>query len=149
MPTTGLTRAARARAALAAAGWEVDQPRSIGPRLAFEARQDDGHRVSFYAVEDGVELYGYTPEIKTAEARHVRPEPMKTAETVDPGEILCYECQGLGWCDVCEGDGWIDGERCPACWGKKVCPICRGRGELTIALLSPYQRRRYPELRSK
>jgi hypothetical protein len=138
----------RARTVLAAAGWGADEPRSLGSRLTFAARRNAGHTMECYAEPGGVELYGSTPEFLIAQARHVRPEPVRTAEAVHPGSVLCYECQGLGWCDVCEGDGWIDARRCPLCMGEKLCPICRGAGELAVSSLSPFQRDHYPQLRS-
>ncbi|GAB2853886.1 hypothetical protein GCM10027176_65720 [Actinoallomurus bryophytorum] len=139
---------ARARTALTAAGWATDEPRPLGPKLAMSARDGDA-AMEVYADPDGVELHGATPELQISQVRHVRPAPVITAEAVHPGSVLCYECQGLGWCDVCEGDGWIDGKRCPLCAGEELCPICRGAGELSITSLSLQQREHYPQLRSR
>ncbi|MEV6095102.1 hypothetical protein [Nocardia sp. NPDC051981] len=79
-----------------------------------------------------------------------RPEPVRTAETVTPGYVLCYECDGEGRCPRCHGVGWLDDtgkrRRCPLCHARRVCPICRGEGELAISDLSTYQLGYYPEL---
>ncbi|MEZ0067202.1 DnaJ-class molecular chaperone [Streptacidiphilus sp. MAP12-20] len=76
------------------------------------------------------------------------PEPVRTPETLTPGYVLCYECDGLGWCPACGGSGWGSGAwgRCQLCGHEQVCPICRGSGDLAASQLSEYQRRYYPEL---
>lgn len=71
-----------------------------------------------------------------------RPQPVRPAETVTPGYVLCYEYDGLGWCHGCEGRGRLPdptGGRinCPACHRSRVCVICRGAAELAISQLSP------------
>lgn len=77
-------------------------------------------------------------------------EPVRTAETVTPGYVLCYECDGEGRCPRCHGAGWLDTagkkRKCPLCHAQRVCPICRGEGELAISDLSTYQLGYYPEL---
>ncbi|MFG2905443.1 hypothetical protein ACGF13_10345 [Kitasatospora sp. NPDC048286] len=80
-----------------------------------------------------------------------RPEPLLTPETVTPGYVLCYECDGLGWCHDCGGRGWRPDAahgrvNCPACHRRRVCVICRGAAELAVTDLSLYQRGYYPEL---
>lgn len=79
------------------------------------------------------------------------PDPVRTPETVTPGYVLCYECEGLGWCPSCGGRGWLDDgaggrKRCPECHTTGSCPICQRAGQLAISQLSPYQRGYYPEL---
>lgn len=76
---------------------------------------------------------------------------MRTPETLTPGYVLCYECDGLGRCPGCGGRGWVLREphrrkRCAECGTRQVCPICQGHGELSASSLSPYQRGYYPEL---
>lgn len=80
------------------------------------------------------------------------PEPVRTPETVTPGYVLCYECEGLGWCPSCGGRGWLDDgaggrKRCPECHTQGICPICQRAGQLAVSQLSPYQRGYYSELR--
>ncbi|MEU9077674.1 hypothetical protein [Kitasatospora sp. NPDC048538] len=78
-------------------------------------------------------------------------EPLRTQETLTPGYVLCYECDGHCRCPRCGGRGWLPGEagrkrRCGECRTTKVCPICWGAGELAVSDLSTYQRDYYPEL---
>ncbi|MGW4249555.1 hypothetical protein, partial [Nocardia sp. NPDC004722] len=49
-------------------------------------------------------------------------DPVRTAETVTPGYVLCYECDGEGRCPRCHGEGWLDNA------GKKrKCPLCHAQ----------------------
>jgi hypothetical protein len=149
------TAAARAAQLLAAAGWEVTQtvteeggvPRFdvVGTRDGFRlgVRFEEGFR--------GVVYTGETPMLPLYPAQEfAAPPPEKTAETVSPDHVLCYECRGLGWCPVCEGRGWTIGpdgrEKCPECSGSRVCPVCGGRGESAIDALADWERDQYPEL---
>ncbi|MFE3188735.1 hypothetical protein ACFXHA_06970 [Nocardia sp. NPDC059240] len=82
-----------------------------------------------------------------------RPEPARTSETVTPGFVLCYECDGVGRCPRCDGAGWLTDDtgekrKCPVCHAHRVCLICRGDGQLAISRLSRYQRGYYPQLRA-
>ncbi|MFE5797850.1 hypothetical protein ACFQ8C_35445 [Streptomyces sp. NPDC056503] len=95
---------------------------------------------------------GVTPTVALRAPRAPeRPDPVRTAETVESGHVLCYECDGLGWCPACGGLSWVLDDaglrrRCPECWERRVCPICRGAGQLQIARLRRAERAFYPEL---
>lgn len=124
-----------------------------GHRHILTARHPDGSVIEVRVDADGptVLYLGETPVMALYEPEEFRwPEPVRTPGTVTPGHLLCYECDGLGACDCCGGRGWLPGEphgrrRCPRCATRRVCPICRGAGELSVSLLSPYQRTMYPE----
>ncbi|MFD9452453.1 hypothetical protein ACFWBC_05080 [Streptomyces sp. NPDC059985] len=114
----------RAAGAMAAAGWTVEE------ELA-DAHFATGRR-------DRVVI-------------RVRPEPLRSACTLDAGYVLCYECDGLGWCSSCYGRTWVpDAERgrrrCSECHEERFCPICRGAGQKYASTLQYYERGYYPEL---
>ncbi|MFE7584902.1 hypothetical protein ACFU5Y_25450 [Streptomyces gardneri] len=93
---------------------------------------------------------GVTPAV-ALRAPRARPAPVGTAETVEPGHVLCYECDGLGWCPACGGLSWVADDAglrqsCPECREQRVCPICRSAGQLQIARLRRVERAFYPEL---
>ncbi|WP_157597337.1 hypothetical protein [Streptacidiphilus rugosus] len=90
-----------------------------------------------------------TPEARDEGPTPFRwPEPVRTPETLTPGYVLCYECDGLGWCPLCGGRGSGSGTwgRCRECHARRVCPICQGGGQLATSELSSYQRGHYPDL---
>ncbi|WP_067654961.1 hypothetical protein [Nocardia harenae] len=138
----------RAAALLTAAGWKLtrvdDELTAVraGFRLRLRAHPDGG----------GLGISGDTPGYVLYErAGAARPEPVVTAATLRTGYLLCYECDGLGWCPECFGRGWIlDAEqrrtRCVECRGGRTCPICAGAGQLAIAELNSRDRAQYPEL---
>lgn len=150
---------ARAAALLGAAGWEVSEevsaPSKDQPVTTLIATWDD-HRLRVRVQEGygGVVYSGDTPAVSlyTPEP-FTRPDPVRTPETVPRGYLLCYECDGLGWCPVCAGRGWTedaDGrERCVECFGSRFCPICEGEGELEQDRLQDWQLNQYPELRDQ
>ncbi|GLW56847.1 hypothetical protein [Kitasatospora phosalacinea] len=130
-----------------AAAPRAERPAEAG---AARARPDDG------SPDDGgpnAPHRGRAPAATPREPEQPRrPEPVRTAETVTPGYVLCYECDGLGACDSCDGRGWLPGEppgrrRCRVCFARRVCPVCRGGGELAVSDLSTYQLGYYPGLR--
>ncbi|MTE11545.1 DnaJ-like cysteine-rich domain-containing protein [Nocardia aurantiaca] len=145
--------ARRAAALLGAAGWEVGEAQDFsGPRPAVVVTgQRDGNSIEVRVGEhtSAVMFSGRTPALALREPKEFRlPDPVRTPETVTPGFVLCYECDGLGACPECGGRGRLPGGHlCPECNGTRVCPICRGAGQLAISLLSSYQRTHYPELR--
>ncbi|WP_067695702.1 hypothetical protein [Nocardia jejuensis] len=137
---------------LSAAGWTVTAspadvvPGSIGTKdgSTIEIRATTAHPSVLFSVR--------TREMSLTEPRVFEwPTPVRTAETVDPGYVLCYECDGLGRCPECGGRGWLPDEEqgritCPECLGEKVCPICRDAGQLLISRLQTFQRGYYPDL---
>ncbi|MFB9573528.1 hypothetical protein [Streptomyces yanii] len=150
--------ALRAAGVLGPAGWEIAGPQEEidGARRTYvltachpdgiriEVRTGDHNSVVFYS--------GQTPAQALREPEEFQwPEPVRKPETLTPGYVLCYECDGLGACDCCGGRGWVPSEphgrsNCRQCSRKRVCPICRGGGELAVAQLSSYQLGYYPEL---
>lgn len=146
----------RATALLEAAGWSISEARETAgttERTLLTASRD-GNTIEIRISEHTPTVYfsGRTPAmpVQTAQAFEW-PEPTKTAATVTPGYVLCYECDGLGWCPECGGRGWLPDAakgrvKCPECNQEKICPICRGAGQLAISQLSPYQRGYYPQL---
>lgn len=146
----------RAAVLLDAAGWDVttSEEQQDGKRATVVLAHRDGNviRVGTGDHTSAVMFSGRTPALALrAPKPFQRPEPVLTAETVTPGYVLCYECEGLGWCCGCGGRGWRPGEshgrtRCRECSGRKVCPICRGGGELAVSQLSEYQRGYYPDV---
>ncbi|MGI5170380.1 hypothetical protein ACQEU3_39120 [Spirillospora sp. CA-253888] len=143
--------ARRAAQVLAAAGWSVEEEVTDAH---FVTGRGKGVmiRVRMSLVSDVVLYTAETPMVAlhTPEPL-VRPEPLRTADTLDPGYVLCYECDGLGWCPCCHGRGWVPDaargrKRCPECHQDKVCPVCRGAGEKSAAALQYYERGHYPEL---
>ncbi|MFI9201209.1 hypothetical protein [Streptomyces sp. NPDC053048] len=146
----------RAAALLGSAGWEVatSQEEAGGrPRTVVTGRRD-GCGIEVRAVDhmSTVWFSGQTPAMALYEPEEFQwPEPVRTAETITSGYVLCYECDGLGWCPGCGGRGWAHDEargrkNCSACHRDRVCLICRGAAQLAISQLSPYQRGYYPEL---
>ncbi|QLE70312.1 hypothetical protein FGW37_00640 [Streptomyces rectiverticillatus] len=148
--------ASRAATLLGSAGWEVatSQEDAGGrPRSVVTGRRD-GCSIEIRVGHHRPVVYfdGRTPAMALYEPEEFQwPEPVCTAETVTPGYVLCYECDGLGWCPGCGGRGWVHDEvrgrkNCSACHRDRVCLICRGAAQLAISQLSPYQRGYYPEL---
>ncbi|PKV83293.1 hypothetical protein [Streptomyces sp. TLI_146] len=143
----------RAAALLDSAGWQVTASQDgDGPRRwsVLTGRHDFGSieiRVAHHI--SAVMFSGQTPALalRTPE-EFTWPEPLRTPETLTPGYLLCYECDGLGACPGCGGRGWWPDEvhgrtNCRECRRQRVCAICRGAGQLAASLLSPYQRRYY------
>ncbi|GAA4840090.1 hypothetical protein [Kitasatospora terrestris] len=149
---------ARGARLLGSAGWEVTGPaEEIAPaarRCVVTALHPGGVRIEVRSGDGGpgVLYSGRTPAVALREAEEFRwPEPVRTPETVTPGFVLCYECDGLGACDCCGGRGWVPAEphgreRCRACFARRVCPICQGAGQLAVSDLSTYQLGYYPGL---
>ncbi|MEU8515285.1 hypothetical protein AB0C76_27470 [Kitasatospora sp. NPDC048722] len=148
--------ASRAAVLLDAAGWDVttSEAQQDGKRATMVLARRDGNaiRVGTGDHTSAVMFSGRTPALALRAPKPFQwPEPVLTPEAVTPGHVLCYECDGLGWCPSCGGRGWRPSEphgraRCSECFGKKVCPICRGGGDLAVSDLSDYQRGYYPEL---
>ncbi|MFC5144790.1 hypothetical protein [Streptomyces aureoversilis] len=148
--------ASRAAALLGSANWEVatTQEEVRGrTRFVVTGRRDGcGIEISVGDRRSVVYFDGRTPAMALYETEEFAwPEPVRTAETVTSGYVLCYECDGLGWCPGCGGRGWMHDEargrkNCSACRRERVCLICRGAAQLAISSLSPYQRGYYPEL---
>ncbi|MEV4558407.1 hypothetical protein AB0K51_15655 [Kitasatospora sp. NPDC049285] len=148
----------RAAQLLGAAGWEATGPQEEGNgpsrRYVLTALHPDGIRIEIRSGDGGPGVLhsGRTPAVALREPEQARrPEPVRTPETVTPGFVLRYECDGLGACDHCGGRGWVPGEprrreRCRVCFARRVCPICQGAGELAISDLSTYQLGYYPGL---
>ncbi|MFK0221242.1 hypothetical protein ACIQWN_24005 [Streptomyces vinaceus] len=153
---TAAETASRATSLLRAAGWDVtaSQEDDDGILWTVIVAHRDGSDIRILTSEDTpvVSFRGQTAVVALRPPQPVQqPEPVRTAETVTPGYVLCYECEGLGWCPRCAGRGWTFAgsqrkSRCNECHARKVCPICRGQGELSASDLSQYQRGHYPEL---
>lgn len=156
--------ASRAAALLTSAGWRqstTTSPQEPGrpPCTVVTGRHDNGCTIEVNVVGDDagrppskVWFRGRTPTMALREPEEFQwPEPILTAETVTPGYVLCYECDGLGRCPGCGGRGWAPDathgrKSCRACNRTSFCLICRGAAELAISDLSTYQRGYYPEL---
>ncbi|MFF5706586.1 hypothetical protein ACFY7H_29470 [Streptomyces sp. NPDC012794] len=141
----------RAAKALAAAGWAVEEKVT---EAHFITGRHDGVvvQVRISKISNVVLYQAKTPSLAfhTAEVM-VKPDPVRTPDTLRPGYVLCYECDGLGWCSSCWGRSWIPDvergrRRCPECHQDRVCPICRGAGEKHAATLQYYERGYYPGL---
>ncbi|MGK5543298.1 hypothetical protein ACSNOH_00875 [Streptomyces sp. URMC 127] len=143
--------ASRAAALLSAADWDVVGPEeeaADGTKRTYvlTARSPDGIRIEVRTGDcNSAVLYsGQTPAPALRETEEFQwPEPVRTPETLTPGYVLCYECDGLGACHGCGGRGWAPGEpqgrsNCHQCGRQRVCLICRGGGELAVSQLSPY-----------
>ncbi|MFE6489684.1 hypothetical protein ACFVGN_43070, partial [Streptomyces sp. NPDC057757] len=160
----------RAVSLLDAAGWDVTTSRldDDGRVWTVVVARRDGSTIRVLTSDDtpAVVFRGQTadlslhtpqpaqhpvPETVPEPQPEPEPEPVRTPETLTPGYVLCYECDGLGLCLLCRGRGWRprlpEGKRrCGECQARKVCVICRGGGQLSIYGLSTYQRGYYPEL---
>ncbi|WP_433564587.1 hypothetical protein ACQP1O_04265 [Nocardia sp. CA-151230] len=140
----------RASALLAAAGWEVSA-QEVEARAVLVTGRRDGNTIEVRVSDQSssVMFSGRTPALALrAAGEYRRPDPARTPETLTPGYVLCYECDGLGACPECDGRGRLSsGRLCPECNGSRYCPICRGAGQLAVSELSPFQRTYYPELR--
>ncbi|MEU6580749.1 hypothetical protein [Nocardia sp. NPDC046763] len=140
----------RAAALLAAAGWEVGTEEvEAGAVVVTGHRQGNSIEVRVSGRSSSVMFSGQTPALAlSGPGEFRRPDPVRTPETLTPGYVLCYECDGLGACPECNGRGRLsNGHICPECNGGRFCPICRGAGQLAVSELSPFQRTYYPELR--
>ncbi|MFD5463841.1 hypothetical protein ACFWIQ_13615 [Kitasatospora sp. NPDC127059] len=162
--STAAETASRATHLLRAAGWDVtaSQEDDDGRLWTVLVAHRDGNEILILTSDDtpAVVFRARTPALDLSAPPPVRqPEPeqepeqelVRTPETLTPGYVLCYECDGLGWCPGCGGRGWVLDRtgrkgRCRECRTTKVCAICRGGGELSVFGLSPYQRGYYPEL---
>nr|BEK63109.1 hypothetical protein KPHV_03360 [Kitasatospora purpeofusca] len=162
---TAAGTADRAGSLLRAAGWEVavSQEDDDGLLWTVVLAQRDGCTIRVLTSEDtrAVAFRGQTAALvlrppEPAGQREPEPgrEPERRPETVTPGYVLCYECDGDGRCPGCGGRGWVLRtagrsdlrRRCAECATTRFCPICRGAGQLAISLLSTYQRGYYPDL---
>lgn len=154
------TLVTRAASLLTSAGWRVTDEvtgAGSGTELTTVTADRDGFQVQVRIQRGyGTVVYsGETPAMPLYSPKpFVRPDPVRTPETVRRGYVLCNECDGLGWCSACEGRGWCPSEehgreRCPECFEDRCCPVCRGAGELEIARLQDWQRDQYPELRQR
>ncbi|MBA4857218.1 hypothetical protein [Nocardia farcinica] len=144
--------AERAAAALAAAGWTVHREAPDGPDgplIVSGTRPELALRVRFSTTSTVVLYTGETAAVALRPPASLdAPPPVRTADDVDDGYLLCYECAGTGWCPQCHGRGWIPDEqrgrrRCPECFDRRVCPVCEGAGQLAVATLTPAQRANY------
>ncbi|MEU4699314.1 hypothetical protein [Nonomuraea dietziae] len=145
--------AQRAAEVLATAGWAVAVEEEVADAYCVTGRSEDVMiRVRVSTVSDVMLYIAETPKMALATPEpFTRPEPLRTVDTLSPGHVLCYECDGLGWCRCCYGRGWIpDSERgrrrCRECHQGRACPICRGAGEKYAADLQDDERGQYPEL---
>ncbi|KXK60655.1 hypothetical protein AWW66_17730 [Micromonospora rosaria] len=145
---------------LAEAGWSVEtDPGPTGNRAV--ARRD-GFVITVVSchgehavcrVGEGYAITGETPHVLLHEpVEFVPPEPCVTAGTLPAGALLCYECDGLGWCPCCLGRGFLLDDdrrrrRCTCCFTQRVCLICEGAGLKWVHTLSGWAREQYPELR--
>jgi len=63
------------------------------------------------------------------------------------GAVLCYQCEGLGACDLCLGTGRYEGRRCPECTagnnGPGRCTICGVTGYLDLDRIPDWARKAY------
>ncbi|MFE2140303.1 hypothetical protein ACFXA3_00805 [Streptomyces sp. NPDC059456] len=157
---TAAETASRAVFLLRAAGWDVttSQEDDDGILWTVIVAHRDGNGIRILTSDDtpAVAFRAQTPALALCPPQPVRqpepgPAPERTPETITPGYVLCYECDGLGLCPGCGGRGWVLGEldrrrRCSECGTRKVCPICRGDGQLSASGLSDYQRGYYPGL---
>ncbi|MFB8171712.1 hypothetical protein ACFC60_27590 [Kitasatospora purpeofusca] len=164
---TAAGTASRAVSLLRAAGWEVavSQEDDDGRLWTVVLAHRDGSTIRVLASDDtpAVVFRGQTaalvlrppqPAGQSAPVPLKEPEPERTPETLTPGYVLCYECDGAGHCPGCGGRGWVlrtpgpseSRSRCGECAARKFCPICRGAGQLAIFHLSTYQRGYYPGL---
>ncbi|WP_278264898.1 hypothetical protein [Nocardia sp. AG03] len=144
----------RGAEALSAAGFEIAEEHRAGTVAAriVVTGTGDGFRIEVrvWPATGDVVYAGLTPTLALGPPRAAElPEPVRTV--AEPGHVLCYECDGLGWCPACGGNGWVLDERghrrlCPECHQQRVCPICRGAGQLQIARLRDTERAFYPEL---
>ncbi|MEW2375359.1 hypothetical protein AB0883_04525 [Micromonospora sp. NPDC047812] len=80
----------------------------------------------------------------------VPPEPVVTEATRKPGHVLCFDCDGLGWCPECLTRGYLlddlgERQRCVVCFGSRICQICGGFGQKSLAEMPSWERRRYPD----
>ncbi|MEV0190631.1 hypothetical protein AB0I39_19090 [Kitasatospora purpeofusca] len=167
---TAAGTASRAVSLLRAAGWEVtvSQEDDDGRLWTVVLAQRDGSTVRVLTSDDTPAVVfrgqtaalvlrppqsaGQSPAGQSAAGQE--PEPERTPESLTPGYVLCYECDGAGRCPGCGGRGWVmrtsglseRRSRCGECATRKVCPICWGAGQLAIFDLSTYQRGYYPEL---
>ncbi|MEK2491564.1 hypothetical protein WN990_18615 [Kitasatospora purpeofusca] len=162
---TAAGTADRAGSLLRAAGWEVavSQEDDDGLLWTVVLAHRDGSTIRVLTSEDtrAVAFRGRTPALVLRPSQPAgqpeperEPEPERRPETLTPGYVLCYECDGDGRCPGCGGRGWVLREpgrtegrrRCAECGTRRFCPICRGAGQLAISLLSTYQRGYYPDL---
>ncbi|MGW6915587.1 hypothetical protein ACWGB8_17470 [Kitasatospora sp. NPDC054939] len=137
-------------------GFDIVEERradTVAPRVVVTGSRA-GFRIDVrvWPATGDVVYAGVTPTVALrAPQAPERPDPVRTAETVEPGHVLCYECDGLGWCPACSGLSWVLNDaglrrRCPECREQRVCPICRGAGQLQIDRLRRAERAFYPEL---
>ncbi|MCE4946466.1 hypothetical protein LVX13_25560 [Streptomyces albulus] len=153
---TAAETASRATFLLRSAGWDVTESEEDDDGVLWRVvdAHQDGNAIRILTSDNtpAVSFRGQTPALALCPPKPVQqPEPVRTAEAITPGYVLCYECDGLGWCPGCGGRGWVLGQphrrsRCRECGTTKVCPICRGAGQLNASSLSPYQRGYYPGL---
>ncbi|MEV6135823.1 hypothetical protein AB0L63_07105 [Nocardia sp. NPDC051990] len=145
----------RAAHVLRTTGWTVDMHRDPDfPTVVTVVGIKDGYRMQARTEEGygGIVLLGETPDVVLYEDDPLpTPPPAVTPETLSPGALLCYECDGLGHCPVCKGRGWTKGGstgriRCRECLGSKVCPVCGGAGEVAVTDLTEEARAHYPDL---
>ncbi|MFF2778917.1 hypothetical protein ACFVU3_28980 [Streptomyces sp. NPDC058052] len=144
----------RAVEAFSTGGFDIVEERRTGTVAArvVVTGSRAGFRIAMnvWPATGDVVYAGATPAV-ALRAPRARPAPVGTAETVEPGHVLCYECDGLGWCPACYGFSWVVNDTglrqsCPECQNYRICPICRCAGQLQIARLRRAERAFYPEL---
>jgi hypothetical protein len=153
---SGAEIASRASALLGSAGWEVatSEENDGAKRRGMVIGRHDGGSIEILVGDhtSAVLFSAQTPALALRTPEEFQwPEPVRTPDTLTPGYVLCYECDGLGLCPGCGGRGWLPSEphgrtNCRECHRERVCPICRGGGELAIFQLTPFQQGYYPEL---
>ncbi|MFG2332882.1 hypothetical protein ACGFMM_25115 [Streptomyces sp. NPDC048604] len=146
----------RAFETLAAGGFDITEERGtaiFGARIVVTGSRDGFWiKVRVWPDTGDVVYAGVTPMLALLEPQApLHPDPVRTREMVERGNVLCYECDGLGWCPGCGGLGWVLDDaglrrRCPECREQRVCPICRGSGQLPTEGLRRTERAFYPEL---
>lgn len=109
--------ASRAAGLLSPADWDIVglEEEIDGTKCTYvlTARHPDGTRIEVRTGDyNSTVLYsGQTPALALREPEEFQwPEPVRTPETLTPGYVLCYECDGLGACHGCGGRGWVPSE---------------------------------------
>ncbi|MEW1636916.1 hypothetical protein AB0469_22905 [Streptomyces sp. NPDC093801] len=113
---TAAETSSRAVLLLRAAGWDVtvSQEHDDGILWTVVVAHRDGNDIRILTSEDtpAVSFRGRTPALVPGPPQPVRqpepePEPVRTPQTLTPGYVLCYECDGLGLCpDAAAAGGW-------------------------------------------
>ncbi|MEU2870544.1 hypothetical protein ABZ769_15270 [Streptomyces olivoreticuli] len=100
---------------LGSAGWEVASSEETdgAKRSGVITGRHDGSSINVRAGDhtSAVLFTAQTPAPALHTPEEFRwPEPARTPETLTPGYVLCYECDGLGACPGCGERGWLPSE---------------------------------------